>query len=93
VVHTEAVVSTGPGAVATPRPAGSPWYTVQEPAPGEEEALGEEMALREECALSEEGGADVPATADPPAVIQSAAVRPATHPAVRSVRRLRIDKA
>jgi hypothetical protein len=107
------VVSTAPADAATPRPAGSPWYTVQESALGDgcglaeelgvgeepglagELALGEELGLAGELALGEELGlvaVAVAAPAVPPAVIQSRVVRPASHPAVRTVRPLRIVK-
>jgi hypothetical protein len=95
------VVSTTLADAATPRPAGSPWYTVQESALGdgcglpEELGLGEELGLAEELGLGEELGlvaVAVAAPAVPPAVIQSTAVRPASHPAVRTVRPLRIVK-
>jgi hypothetical protein len=91
------VVSTTPADAATPRPAGSPWYTVQESALGDGCGLAEELGLGEELGLAGELGLGlvavaVAAPAVPPAVIQSTAVRPASHPAVRTVRPLRIVK-
>ena len=94
MAHAGAAVSTVPGAVATPWPAGSPWYTVQEPEPREELAPGEELGLEpgEELARAEPGTAAlaVAAPAVPPAVIHSAAARPVSHPAVRTARLLSI---
>jgi hypothetical protein len=72
-------VSTAPADAATPSPAGSPWYTVQDPPRPEEAALEEGL-----------GVAEAAAPADPPAVTQSAAVRPASAPAVRTAGLLRI---
>jgi hypothetical protein len=79
-----------PEDTATPPPAGSPWYTVHEPPPEEELGLGEELAAGEEPGLV---AATVLAPAIPPMVIQSAAVRPASDPADRTARLLRIVKA
>ena len=89
MLHADAAVVTGPGDAATPRPAGSPWYTVQEPAPGDGRGLAGELGLGEELGLV---AVAVAAPAVPPAVIHSAAIRPASHPAVRTVRPLRIVK-
>jgi hypothetical protein len=62
----------------------------------EEPACGVELGLADGLALGEERGPAVPrvpAAADPAAVTHSAAARPASHPAVRTARLLRIVKA
>jgi hypothetical protein len=92
-----------PEDTATPRPAGSPWYTVHERPLEEELGLGDELAAGEELGLAageelrlgEPGliAATVLAPAVPPVVIQSAAVRPARDAADRTTRLLRIVKA
>ena len=83
------MVSTAPADAATPRPAGSPWYTVQGSVLGDGCGLADELGLGEELGLV---AVAVAAPAVPPAVIHTAAVRPASHPAARTVRLLRIVK-